>query len=463
MKPVKHLLTSSNKLAKVPEVTRKKRLLNSPLSLAPKEKQTAKSVRDNFEQMVLRSPPTGDSLIRYALPVPSSRTKELIAEDELISTVTNRLKMVVSNLEEAYGHDIQNEEKPAENEELSLSVGKNLRAFLECCSQFLTQLETATKEKQNILESLFKWFQHQVNQMEEISKDQSFLETALPASDDTITLNIFQMVKQVQKLEELKNHIKQGSGSSWKSLFYKTNTDSEKPPEMTQSYENVLQSVEEFIKTHASKVNIDIPETKPRTVRSVTSQFNTMLEIFEKQSHTLERAVNEQDLLQTKCKKMESDFQMLSEEKVLLENELQKLKNAEKTKPPSARTKKTIKTERKKDRVKPEDSKGKKLLAKESKAKDLSQIQKVANDLERENMLLQEKVKQAMQEAERARNQLNYFLKEGKDFFRSEGRNKSTVELGISKVKFKDDESKYVTLEKGSREALIKDSDGQKT
>ncbi|KAG8515979.1 Coiled-coil domain-containing protein 7, partial [Galemys pyrenaicus] len=187
MKPVKHPLTSSYKVAKVPEVTYKKRLLNSPLLHAPREKQSAKSVRDNFEPMVLRSPPTGESIIRYALPIPSNKTKEVIAEDELIRTVTTRLKTVVSNLEEAYGHGIQNEDRPVENEELTLS-----------------------------------WFQYQVNQMEEISKDQSFSETALPAPDDTLTLNISQIVKQVQKLEELRNHIKQGSGSSWKSLFYKT-------------------------------------------------------------------------------------------------------------------------------------------------------------------------------------------------------------------------------------------------
>ncbi|XP_012586717.1 PREDICTED: coiled-coil domain-containing protein 7-like [Condylura cristata] len=122
MKPVKHPLTSSNKLAKVPEVTSKKRPLIPPLSPALREKQTAKSVRDNLEPMVLRSPPTGESIIRYALPIPSSKTKELIAEDELIRTVTKRLKMVVSNLEEAYGHDIQSEDKPVENKELTLSV-----------------------------------------------------------------------------------------------------------------------------------------------------------------------------------------------------------------------------------------------------------------------------------------------------------------------------------------------------
>lgn len=94
MKPVKHLLPSSNKLASVPELSHNKGLLNSPLSSKPKEKQSSKLVRDKLEPMVLRSPPTGESVVRYALPIPSSKTKELIAEDELLRKITKHLKMV---------------------------------------------------------------------------------------------------------------------------------------------------------------------------------------------------------------------------------------------------------------------------------------------------------------------------------------------------------------------------------
>uniref|UniRef100_A0A7N5JDG1 Coiled-coil domain containing 7 n=1 Tax=Ailuropoda melanoleuca TaxID=9646 RepID=A0A7N5JDG1_AILME len=173
MKPAKHLLASSNKLANVPEFTYKKGLFNLSLSPKPKEKRSAKLVRDKLEPMVLGSPPVGESIIRYALPIPSSKTKELIAEDELIRKITKHLKMIVSTLEETYGFTIQNGEKSVlkpENEELTLSVGDDLNSFLVCCSQFAAQLEEAAKEERNILESLFKWFQLQVNQMEESCK-----------------------------------------------------------------------------------------------------------------------------------------------------------------------------------------------------------------------------------------------------------------------------------------------------
>uniref|UniRef100_A0ABI7ZMF5 Coiled-coil domain containing 7 n=2 Tax=Felinae TaxID=338152 RepID=A0ABI7ZMF5_FELCA len=170
MKSAKHLSASSNKLANVPDLTYKKGIFTSPLSPKPKEKHSAKLVHDKLEPMVLGSPPAGESIVRYALPIASSKTKELIAEDELIRKITKHLKMVVSTLEEAYGFSIVDGEKSVvkpEHEELTLSVGDDLNSFLICCSQFAAQLEEAAKEERHILESLFKWFQLQVNQMEE--------------------------------------------------------------------------------------------------------------------------------------------------------------------------------------------------------------------------------------------------------------------------------------------------------
>ncbi|XP_030888456.1 coiled-coil domain-containing protein 7 [Leptonychotes weddellii] len=442
MKPAKHLLASSNKLTNVPEFTYKKGLLNLPLSPKPKEKHSTKLVRDKLEPMVLGSPPTGESIIRYALPIPSSKTKELIAEDELIRKITKHLKMIVSTLEETYGFGIQNGEKSVvkpEPEELTLSVGDDLNSFLRCCSQFAAQLEEAAKEERNILESLFKWFQRQVNQMEEISKDQTFLEAEFPAPDKRVTLNVAQVVEQVQALEVLKNRLKQQSKYSLRTALSKAK-DSENLPGAVHSYEAVQQIIEEFIKTHSTEEFIDVSATDPQTAYSLRKRLDVMLKIFEKQSNMLERAVSDQGLLEAKFKQMESDFQVLLEEKLGLENELQKLKNTEKTKSTYNRTKKTIKTEKKKDKGKPEDSEEKKSLVKDLKIKgDLFQVQ----------------------EAERAKHQLDYFLNQGKELFKSEGKTKTTMEMGISKIKVED--SKDIPLERGRRKSLVTDSGGQKT
>uniref|UniRef100_I3NEA0 Coiled-coil domain containing 7 n=1 Tax=Ictidomys tridecemlineatus TaxID=43179 RepID=I3NEA0_ICTTR len=143
-----NLSSNSNKLASAPEMSQKKGQLNLPLLPNRKEKHGAKSVRDKIEPMVLRSPPTGESVVRYALPIPSSKTKELIAEDEMIRKITKHLKVVVSNLEESYGSSVEDGEKPvAKPGEKELSVGDDMSSFLVNCSQFAVQLEEAVKEE----------------------------------------------------------------------------------------------------------------------------------------------------------------------------------------------------------------------------------------------------------------------------------------------------------------------------
>ncbi|TKC34768.1 hypothetical protein EI555_013052, partial [Monodon monoceros] len=239
MKPVKHLLASSSKLANVPELTYKKGVFNSPLSPKPKEKRSAKLVRDKLEPVVLRSPPTGESIIRYALPIPSSKTKELIAEDELIRKITKHLKMVVSTLEETYEFSIPSGEEPVvkpEHEGLTFPVS--------ICNA-------------NILESLFK-----------ISKDQTF-SAEFPAPDKTVSVSIAQIVKQVHKLEELKNRLKERSKFTFKDMSSKPK-DSEIPPEEVQTYETVQQKIEVETST-------------------MTNRLNTMLKIFENQANKLKR------------------------------------------------------------------------------------------------------------------------------------------------------------------------------
>ncbi|XP_063637659.1 coiled-coil domain-containing protein 7 isoform X10 [Pan troglodytes] len=465
MKPVKHLLTTSNKSANVPALTTKKGLHNLPLSPELKEKHNAKLIHDKIEPMVLRSPPTGESILRYALPIPSSKTKNLLPEDEMIGKIIKHLKMVVSTLEETYGHCDQNGEEPFvkhEHEELSLSVGDDMNSFLTYCSQFAAQLEEALKEEQNILESLFKWFQWQVNQMEEISKDQTLLQAEPPKPDKTVILNIAEIVRLVQRFEELKNRLKQRSKSSMKVMLSKT-MDKENRPEAMKSCEALAQKIEEFIEAHSTDEFKDVSATEPQTAHSMTNRFNAMLKVFENQANMLERAVNDQVLLDAEYKQMQRDFQLLSEEKLVLENELQKLKDKEKTKPTNNRTKKAVKTVKKKDKGKSEDSEKKMSPEKEFKIKeDLDQVQKVAR-LEIENKVLQEQLKQALQEAEKAKHQLNYFLNQEKKLLKSEGKTETTMRVGNSQTKVKGEGSKNIPLEKETRKSLVSYSGGQRT
>lgn len=92
MKRANHLSTTSKKSTGVPELPHKKGKLNS--SHKTKEKHNAKPTYEKIEPMVLRSPPTGESIVRFALPIPLSKTKELISSHEMVRNITQNLKTV---------------------------------------------------------------------------------------------------------------------------------------------------------------------------------------------------------------------------------------------------------------------------------------------------------------------------------------------------------------------------------
>ena len=92
MKRAKHPATVSMKLTSVPELPYKKGPLNS--SPKPKEKRNAKSTQDKIEPMVIRSPPTGESIVRYALPIPSTMMKDLVSDAEMVRMIAKNLKTV---------------------------------------------------------------------------------------------------------------------------------------------------------------------------------------------------------------------------------------------------------------------------------------------------------------------------------------------------------------------------------
>nr|XP_051677650.1 coiled-coil domain-containing protein 7 isoform X3 [Oryctolagus cuniculus] len=403
MKPSKNqLATNNDTLPNASEVTNKKRQLDSPSPHQPKEKPSEKLVHNKIEPMVLRSdPPTNESLAQYSLPVPSSKTREFIMNDEKIKAVTKHLEMLVSTLEETYGPRTKKGEEPIEksdNKELNLSV----------------------------LDTLFKWFQQQVNQMEEISKDQTPLEELL-APDSAVNSNIAQALKHEQKLEELRNRLKQVSEPM----------DTENPPKSpmsVRSYEAIEQQIQEA-------ANLE------------THRLDMMVKMLEKQSYMLGKAMKDRDSLETKCKQMQDDFELLSEEKLMLENELQNLKGTEKTRSTDDPTKKGVKMEKKKDKGKYEDLEGKMTSTKQTKMKDVLKVQKEAVALEVENKILQEKLKQALQEAERTKNQLEYL--------RNQEKCKVSLEMDTTKIKVKDEDTKNIPL-KQEKKSVVPVTDEQK-
>jgi vacuolar-type H+-ATPase subunit F/Vma7 len=55
------------------------------------KESSARKACDKIEPMVLKFPLTRESVVPYALPIPSNKTKELLAEDEMIRKMVRYL------------------------------------------------------------------------------------------------------------------------------------------------------------------------------------------------------------------------------------------------------------------------------------------------------------------------------------------------------------------------------------
>ncbi|XP_029390488.1 coiled-coil domain-containing protein 7-like isoform X2 [Mus pahari] len=410
MKHAKHPSNISVKLTSVPELPYKKGLLNS--SPKPKEKHNAKSTPDKIEPMVIRSPPTGESIVRYALPIPSTMMKDLVSDAEMVRMIAKNLKMLVSNLEDIYGACYDDGENAAEKSEAEgLSVGDEVSSFLLGCSQFAAQLEEAVKEEHNILESLFKWFQQQVNQMEEISKDN--LQTDHPSDDKFVKKSIIQIARLMHKIEHIRSRLKER-----KMSIQPQEMDKEIPSESIKRYGLIEKQMEEFITSHSGLEPQTETESEPGTPSSMANRVTMMMKIFENQTAMLDKALNDQHTIETKYKQMETNYENLLLKKNLLEGEIQRLRDPERVKSATReeRTKKSGKSEKKKDK----DSE--RNIAPNREFKSFEELHEI-------------------QETERNKTQLDNVLPQKTEMFKEE-RTKTKMSQGQNKSKVKVEDSK---------------------
>ncbi|XP_021009957.1 coiled-coil domain-containing protein 7, partial [Mus caroli] len=253
---------------------------------------------------------------------------------------------LVTNLEDTYGVCYDDGEKAAEKSEAEgLSVGDDVSSFLLCCSQFAAQLEEAVKEEYNILESLFKWFQQQVNQIEEISKDN--LQKDRPSDVKFVKKSITQIARLMHKIEHIRGRLKERNLSTQSKK-----TDKEIPPELIKSYGLVEKQIEEFITSHSALESQTETESQPGTPSSMANRVTMMMKIFENQTAMLQKALNDQHTIESKYKQMETNYENLILKKNLLEGEIQRLRDPERVKSATKeeRTKKSGKSEKKKDK-----------------------------------------------------------------------------------------------------------------
>ncbi|KAF7245856.1 Coiled-coil domain-containing protein 7 [Varanus komodoensis] len=137
----------------------------------PGSKKRGKLKNSEYDEpMVLIPAVPAESVAQYCIALPSTTKDKVLDEMDMLKNITEHLNEIVYTMEQVYTKtDVIKEEEEEEEEEPTTSKeDQDMTSFLICCSQLSTQLENALREEKQILESLLKWFEKEVHEMEEI-------------------------------------------------------------------------------------------------------------------------------------------------------------------------------------------------------------------------------------------------------------------------------------------------------
>ncbi|XP_075778784.1 uncharacterized protein CCDC7 isoform X5 [Pelodiscus sinensis] len=309
-----------------------------------KIKHKIKFLANDNEPLVFIPPASGESMVKYCIPIPSENKPDKVDELQMLKDITDHLNELVHTMEYVYAKKVeQNEEEEQEEEkemeeekekESSVESVKDMTTFLLYFSSVATQLETACEEEKQILESLLKWFGKVVQQMEELGEDELVPDWQLPLADKDITNNITKLVQHFQKLEELKGRFQDLPKSIQIPAAAKQEKKKRASP-VPSSHRDPKAILEDLVMKHGTEDVISMAhafedDLTPQTIETMSTRILDIMKVFERQTNKLQRISNEQDVLEGKYQKILNEYQLLSEEKQIMENELQKMKEEEK-------------------------------------------------------------------------------------------------------------------------------------
>ncbi|XP_062840442.1 golgin subfamily A member 4 isoform X3 [Anolis carolinensis] len=364
---------------------RMKEILAGSSSPGPKKKE--KPTHEPQPMVIIPTVPT-ESMAKYTLALPSANKDRMLDEMDMLRNITSNL-----NEKEAY---------------------EDMTTFLICCTHLKNQLETALREEKQILESLLKWFEKEVQEMEEISMEQLIPDWEVPVADKTITANITKLRVRIQRLEDLKGRVQELPKLIQLSA---PKIDKKKPP-IPSVPKDAKHVIEELAMKHGTEDVMNMVQVfqddtgQPQTIEVMNHRMLEIMKVFERQTNKLHRVSNEQEVLEGKLRKIQLEFQMLAEEKEIMEDELQKMKATEPDKSGDTRKKTLPKIERMKPEEKPPAAPERvqtfptKQKEHQKMKEDLGKAQATIQSLENEKKMLEEKLQKVMEEAGYAKGQL---------------------------------------------------------
>ncbi|KYO46864.1 golgin subfamily B member 1 isoform D [Alligator mississippiensis] len=380
--------------------------------------------------MVLLPAAPVESFMKYSLQIPSVNKDDSLDEVQMLRNVTKRLNGIIHAMEYVYQKkpEVEEREEADEEGEDSVEGHEDMTTSLLGFSSIAKQLETTLQEQKEILESLTKWFGKEVQQMEELGKDELFPELQLPVADKDITDSIIKLTQHIRSLEELRNRIHHLPKSVQPPLAKQEKKRKSNPVAIAQRDPKAI--LEELARKHGTEDVISMThvfedDLAPQTIEVMNTRMLEIIKVFERQTNKLQRILNEQDVLEGKYQKIENEYQILAEEKQIMENELQKMKETEKMEKekimPELRKKfsaflqpsesETLEAAMAKiqtgGKPKKVSSQAKKESENQKMKEDLLKAQECLQVLEREKKSLEEKLQKALKETENASKQLS--------------------------------------------------------
>ncbi|XP_060539904.1 uncharacterized protein CCDC7 isoform X4 [Pantherophis guttatus] len=389
-------------------------------------KKGGKYRRYEANSMVLMPAIPKETITQYSLGLTSGNKDRMFDEMDMLRNITTHLNEIVHTMEGVYikeGEVKESKEEEEEEEEELPEDYEDMTSFLICCSQLRTQLENALREEKQILESLLKWFEKEVHEMEELGEEEIIPDWQVPLADKSITNNINQLLNRIQRLEELKGRVQELPKLIQISLPISKQEKKKAVSPTPPTPKDPKNIIEELAARHLTEDVMNMVQVfqedtgQPQTIEMMNNRMIEIMKVFERQTNKLHRVVNEQDVLEGKLQKIQQEFRKLTEEKEIMEDELQKMKTSEQDKG-IPETRKKLKLERVKIEEKPQVPSEKAQVtqklepgfAKEKDhiqmKEDLNKAQEDIQSLQEENRMLEEKLQKALQEVEKAKIQL---------------------------------------------------------
>ncbi|XP_072268756.1 uncharacterized protein CCDC7 isoform X2 [Pyxicephalus adspersus] len=290
----------------------------------PKEKQLTKTAVEEPFTMEKKPAPEVETVLQYAIPLagPESRIRAETSINEM-KQIRNKLSEYVRNLEDMYNEssgEMTKESSPAE---------KPLCAFLSTCHSAANELDITIHAEYQILESLHLWYGKEVQLLEQlIEADMTTTENAME-SPDTIAELIDHLKQSFHKLDGIKSQFQDllktysqdpPSGpvvepiTTVKKAKKARDKHNLKNASTYQGTQNVVTKLQNLISSKDAYTN----EAFEKIIQEVGKTINSQEDKFEK----LEKENKETE---QKYTRMKAAYQVLLEEKIILENELKQI------------------------------------------------------------------------------------------------------------------------------------------